>query len=350
MTTVQWYFLCAAVIVIGVIIEFIRYLVNHSRVPRKFRRKKFKFVDNSSFLQMKKHISSKCTPETLKEFSDFIFRKYHGSMIIYADDFDPENPDPYKQNTVYTHRELSDLKGIFLHVIAKSKYISVIQKEEFRRGLINIGVTGIDERPNYELRDGKLKMDKSLNNDEFKRKKVGNDGEQKIRDILEPMKKKNYKIINGLKLINKGERIEIDHLVISHSGVYVFETKAFGISEDGKNQVCRLEIKKDGEWLLHKKTKKNFWYNRGISNPSDQMIRQKKFFNDLFGEMRNKRINLKCALVLANSEITVDQKEQLPFDIVKVSDLEEYLQNRDYTMSDDHIKLILMRIDNHRIN
>ena len=66
--------------------------------------------------------------------------------------------------------------------------------------------------------------------------------------------------------------------------------------------------------------------------------------------MRNKRINLKCALVLANSEITVDQKVQLPFDIVKVSDLEEYLQNRDYTMSDDHIKLILMRIDNHRIN
>ena len=59
-------------------------------------------------------------------------------MIIYADDFDPENPDPYKQNTVYTHRELSDLKGIFLHVIAKSKYISV--KKNIREGSLLNGL------------------------------------------------------------------------------------------------------------------------------------------------------------------------------------------------------------------
>ena len=262
MNLVKWIFFCVAVIVFCLIAKLFRYLVCNSRPVRRFRRKKIGYLDNSSFIRMKKMISSRCTEDTLSEFSNFIVHRYHGSKIIYPDDYNSKDPDRADLKVVYTNKELADLKGIFLSVVVKAKYISIIKKEEFRRDLLALGVTGIEERPDYELRDGKLRMEKDLNQDEAKRKKVGNDGERKIRESLEPLKKKNYKVINGLKLVNKGKKIEIDHVVISNHGVFILETKAFGISEEGKDQACRLELLEDGRWLLYKKSKKNVNNNR----------------------------------------------------------------------------------------
>ena len=194
-------------------------------------------------------------------------------------------------------------------------------------------------------------MEKDLNQDEAKRKKVGNDGERKIRESLEPLKKKNYKVINGLKLVNKGKKIEIDHVVISNHGVFILETKAFGISEEGKDQACRLELLEDGRWLLYKKSKKNsYWYNRELNSPSDQLLRQQKFFNDLFDDMIDSKMKIKYAMVLANSKIEVVEKTKPFFDMVKVDELEKYLGSRGFSMSEDRINFILMRIDNHRVN
>lgn len=351
MNLVKWIFFCVAVIVFCLIAKLFRYLVCNSRPVRRFRRKKIGYLDNSSFIRMKKMISSRCTEDTLSEFSNFIVHRYHGSKIIYPDDYNSKDPDRSDLKVVYTNKELADLKGIFLSVVVKAKYISIIKKEEFRRDLLALGVTGIEERPDYELRDGKLRMEKDLNQDEAKRKKVGNDGERKIRESLEPLKKKNYKVINGLKLVNKGKKIEIDHVVISNHGVFILETKAFGISEEGKDQACRLELLEDGRWLLYKKSKKNsYWYNRELNSPSDQLLRQQKFFNELFDDMIDSKMKIKYAMVLANSKIEVVEKTKPFFDMVKVDELEKYLSSRGFSMSEDRINFILMRIDNHRVN
>ena len=155
MNLVKWIFFCVAVIVFCLIAKLFRYLVCNSRPVRRFRRKKIGYLDNSSFIRMKKMISSRCTEDTLSEFSNFIVHRYHGSKIIYPDDYNSKDPDRADLKVVYTNKELADLKGIFLSVVVKAKYISIIKKEEFRRDLLALGVTGIEERPDYELRKGR---------------------------------------------------------------------------------------------------------------------------------------------------------------------------------------------------
>ena len=55
-------------------------------------------------------------------------------------------------------------------------------------------------------------------------------------------------------------------------------------------------------------------------------------------------------MVLANSKIEVVEKTKPFFDMVKVDELEKYLGSRGFSMSEDRINFILMRIDNHRVN
>ena len=73
-------------------------------------------------------------------------------------------------------------------------------------------------------------------------------------------------------------------------------------------------------------------------------------FNELFDDMIDSKMKIKYAMVLANSKIEVVEKTKPFFDMVKVDELEKYLGSRGFSMSEDRINFILMRIDNHRVN
>ena len=134
----------------------------------------------------------------------------------------------------FLNKEKGDLKGIFFNLVIANPNITVAQKEEFRHFLISIGVKGVDERPEYETRDSKLKNRKT-DEDDYWRKEVGNTGEQIVRDELKKLDQKNYAVINGPALKYGGQVKEFDHIVVGKTGVFCIETKAFGMT-DGKTQ------------------------------------------------------------------------------------------------------------------
>lgn len=346
----QWIFLTIIALIIGSIVLTIHYLIRHSKY-RKKNYQKYKFADDHAFIEWKKKISTHCDSNNLVAFSYFLTDQYKGSKIIVRTNSET-NLEHEDEVRVYSHRELSDLKGIFLNVVVKTKSLTILEKENFRRTLIDLGVKGVQERPNYELRDGKLRLDRNLENNQAVRKKVGNDGENKIREILRPLRDQGFKVINGLKLRLGDEVVEIDHLVISHTGIFVLETKAFGLSENKEEQECRLELVDQEQWLLYKKSTKNkkkaYWVKREVPNPSSQIQRQRNFFNNLFkGKYSN---YIYYAIVLANSKISIEKTYEPQYDLVQIQELDQYLNQHCCRLSEDQIKMILLRIDNHRIN
>ena len=106
--------------------------------------------------------------------------------------------------------------------------IDIHQKEEFRKLLVSIGVSGLDKRPDYETRDSKLRNDKADAN-EYERKKVGNKGEQIVRDHLDHLDSGDFAVINGPVLKFGSTKKEYDHIVVGPTGVFCIETKAFGM-------------------------------------------------------------------------------------------------------------------------
>ena len=158
---------------------------------------------------------------------DFIaFRDY---LASYGGGFVKRTGDGVRRE--FLGREKGDLKGIFFNCVAPNPHIDVARKEEFRQYLRYIGVDGIEERPNYEVRDTKLKNNKK-DSEERKRKDVGNKGEQAVRDALLELGDE-YDVINGpiIKVINNKK--EFDHIVIGNNGIFFFFLKAFGMT-DGK--------------------------------------------------------------------------------------------------------------------
>ena len=181
--------------------------------------KKNKWVSTDDFEKEKKKLRPNCSDMELQNFLVFL-KKYQGGyvrrksgQIVYQD---------------FLGKEKGDLKGIFFNIVVPNPNISTKEKEEFRRYLKEIGVNGIDKRPNYETRDSKLRNNKK--DEEYIRKEVGNIGEQIVRNALKRLEELGYSVINGPVLKYDGVSKEYDHIVIGDNGVFCIETKAFGLS------------------------------------------------------------------------------------------------------------------------
>ena len=175
--------------------------------------KKNKWVSTDDFEKEKKKLRPNCSDMELQNFLVFL-KKYQGGyvrrksgQIVYQD---------------FLGKEKGDLKGIFFNIVVPNPNISTKEKEEFRRYLKEIGVNGIDKRPNYETRDSKLRNNKK--DEEYIRKEVGNIGEQIVRNALKRLEELGYSVINGPVLKYDGVSKEYDHIVIGDNGVFCIET------------------------------------------------------------------------------------------------------------------------------
>ena len=237
-------------------------------------------------------------------------------------------------------KEKGDLKGIFFNIVVPNPNISTKEKEEFRRYLKEIGVNGIDKRPNYETRDSKLRNNKK--DEEYIRKEVGNIGEQIVRNALKRLEELGYSVINGPVLKYDGVSKEYDHIVIGDNGVFCIETKAFGLS-GGKACKASLFIDPNDKWIIRKNG-----MNRDLESPTQQVVDEKKLLEKI--------INLSCflevhpILVLCNTELYIKNNIELPYDVVRIDALIECIQNCKDSITESDRLCVLSDIDRNRIN
>ena len=293
--------------------------------------KKNKWVSTDDFEKEKKKLRPNCSDMELQNFLVFL-KKYQGGyvrrksgQIVYQD---------------FLGKEKGDLKGIFFNIVVPNPNISTKEKEEFRRYLKEIGVNGIDKRPNYETRDSKLRNNKK--DEEYIRKEVGNIGEQIVRNALKRLEELGYSVINGPVLKYDGVSKEYDHIVIGDNGVFCIETKAFGLS-GGKACKASLFIDPNDKWIIRKNG-----INRDLESPTQQVVDEKKLLEKI--------INLSCflevhpILVLCNTELYIKNNIELPYDVVRIDALIEYIQNCKDSITESDRLCVLSDIDRNRIN
>lgn len=293
--------------------------------------KKNKWVSTDDFEKEKKKLRPNCSDMELQNFLVFL-KKYQGGyvrrksgQIVYQD---------------FLGKEKGDLKGIFFNIVVPNPNISTKEKEEFRRYLKEIGVNGIDKRPNYETRDSKLRNNKK--DEEYIRKEVGNIGEQIVRNALKRLEELGYSVINGPVLKYDGVSKEYDHIVIGDNGVFCIETKAFGLS-GGKDCKASLFIDPNDKWIIRKNG-----MNRDLESPTQQVVDEKKLLEKI--------INLSCflevhpILVLCNTELYIKNNIELPYDVVRIDALIECIQNCKDSITESDRLCVLSDIDRNRIN
>lgn len=293
--------------------------------------KKNKWVSTDDFENEKKKLRPNCSDMELQNFLVFL-KKYQGGyvrrksgQIVYQD---------------FLGKEKGDLKGIFFNIVVPNPNISTKEKEEFRRYLKEIGVNGIDKRPNYETRDSKLRNNKK--DEEYIRKEVGNIGEQIVRNALKRLEELGYSVINGPVLKYDGVSKEYDHIVIGDNGVFCIETKAFGLS-GGKACKASLFIDPNDKWIIRKNG-----MNRDLESPTQQVVDEKKLLEKI--------INLSCflevhpILVLCNTELYIKNNIELPYDVVRIDALIECIQNCKDSITESDRLCVLSDIDRNRIN
>ena len=286
------------------------------------------------FEHYKKKVHRNLSEEEFEEFFSFL-KKYPGGYI------QRKNGEIIKRE--YTGSEKGDLKGIFYNVIFSNPNISVEDKEDFRMFIVSKGVNGCDERPDYETRDSKLRNNND-NRDEYERKEIGNLGEETVREVLNRLKDRGYLVINGPVLLFEGVKKEYDHIVIGENGVFSLETKAFGVSKDGKNKAS-LFIDKGDKWTLRKNGA-----NRELKSPTSQILSERDHLKNILHNSREK-IEVKPVLVLSNSKLYLKKNIKLDYDVIFVKKLEEYILNEELNrIIPEEQRLIAEILDEHRIN
>lgn len=324
-------------IYIGIGIVAILLLLLRLMGPIKFTKKDV-WVDTGIFDKWKQRINTNCDEQTLESFIAFL-KEYKGGYIRRRNGKIVEHS--------FLGKEKGDLKGIFYRVVKPSRKISVQQKEAFRNYLRQIGVEGMDQRPDYELRSGKLRSGKLQTNkndkEEYQRKQAGNRGEQRVRDCLKELERDKFSVINGV-VLKLGDQIkEFDHIVISNYGLFILETKAFGMSDtDEGSDEAKLVIDDQGTWTLYKYNEK-----RVLKDPTEQIMEQKKFMELL---LEHYFFEIKPVLVLGNKKLILKKYLDTAYSVVLIDDLITYLYQFNEKMSFSDRMRIISIIDEHRIN
>lgn len=295
-----------------------------------------KLPDARKFEEWKMRISSGVDEKTLLDYMEFL-RLYPGSRVRHR--------GRKKVIYSYTGKELGTLKGMFLNVIVPTPRLYTTSKEQFREFLINLGVSGLSERPNYEERSGKLRVDRHLSETDRRIKAAGNIGEKAVRDALEKLPPE-YKSVSGIYLEIEGSlRLELDHVVIGPTGMFILETKAFGITPEGVNNRLVLFINKDGDW-----SKTEHGRRVPLNSPEEQITRQQQIMQDFF---RPINITPRVILVLANRKAALGRIERRPpFVISRLEDLPNYIEKpaAGQELSQEMISSALSLLDMHRLN
>lgn len=294
--------------------------------------KKNKWVSREDFEKNKRLLKPYSSEAELADFISFL-QEYKGGyvrrksgVIVYQG---------------FTAGEKGDLKGIFWNLVFPNPNIGVGSKERFRNYLNDIGVSGLDKRPQYETRDSRL-TNKEEGEDRI-RKEVGNIGEKKVREALSVLESQGYLVINGPKIEFDGVVREYDHIVIGENGVFCIETKAFGMT-DGKSTKAALFIDPGDKWLIRKNKQ-----NREVTSPTEQIISARDHLAKAIAETYLNDIH--AILVLSNSELFIKNNIVLDYDVVRVDELCECIKSKRSEMIAENDRMFIgMNIDKYRKN
>lgn len=294
---------------------------------------------SNEFEDKKRKLKPFCSAEEFSEFVLFL-HKYKGGFI--------KSREGDIVSREYLNKEKGDLKGIFYNIVFPNPNITTDNKEIFRNYLISIGVEGVEKRPDYESRDTKLRNTKQ-DAEEHKRKEVGNIGEKLVRDTLENLNtangignSKSYSIING-PCYRFGETTkEFDHIVVGKNGIFIIETKAFGMT-DGKAQRASLFIDPGDKWIIRKNKS-----NRELVSPTDQVMTEKEMIENMLKSVVS--ANVYAILVCCNSELFIKNNIELPYAVLRIDELLSYIVNSPGEISEERQKCALKMLDTFRIN
>ncbi|MGN1392541.1 MAG: nuclease-related domain-containing protein [Succinivibrionaceae bacterium] len=311
-------FFFIALIVVSAI--FYKYFFNRKSKKNNYKRR---YIDKSAQREVFKSkidgLFKHCDEIGLLSFLDFL-KEYGGSYIK------RKNGKVIKCD--FLNEEKGLLKSLFYKRVVSSSKIDIQTKEEFRKFLLSKGVNNVNERPNYEERDGRLSIDKSLSEDDKARKISGNLGEQLVRDELEKLTDESFRIINGLQIkTHFNEVLEIDHLVVSSYNVFLIETKAYGINSEGVFEKCNIVVSKDTDWKKIKDNKGSITYS--IVNPLKQIEKQRTIINKILKEFKVTN-NIIIILVIPNSNVIISGDiDNLSCKILKLDELIPFIKSRE---------------------
>lgn len=292
--------------------------------------KKDEWVSTEEFQEQKYKLRARFTQEEFDSFMRFLY-SYKGGYI--------KRKAGKIVSREYLAKEKGDLKGIFFNLVAPNPKLTTQQKEEFRAFIRSIGVTGVNKRPDYETRDNKLRNNK-VDENEWRRKQVGNIGEMKVRKVLEPMNALHYSVINGAALQIDGEIKEYDHIVIGKTGIFCIETKAYGMTL-GKTGKSSLYINNGDQWVLRKN-----YRNKEIISPTEQIMEEKEVLKKIV----SCPTKVHAILALSNEELFMKKNIKLPYAVVGINELVHYMVYFPDELSDKAQKIVLEEIDQSRIN
>lgn len=291
---------------------------------------KAQWVSTEDFNAWKSRIKPNCSEMEFIAFRDFL-SSYGGGFVK------REYGRIVRQE--YLGQEKGALKGIFYNVVVPNPHIEVSRKEEFRMYLISIGVNDVDKRPEYETRDTKLK-NRATDADDRAKKDVGNKGEQVVRDILATLGE-DYSVING-PVIKFGDVCkEYDHIVVGYNGVFVIETKAFGMT-DGEATRASLFIDEGDKWIVRKNKK-----NREVTSPTEQIIEERELLKKLLASYV---LDIYSIVALSNTELSIKNNIELPYEVLRADKLVEYISSKPVFLGEADRQMILTSLNNCRRN
>lgn len=241
----------------------------------------------------------------------------------------------------FSGKEYGLLKGTFFHSVIPSSKMSIHKKEEYRKFLIQSGMTGVDQRPEYETRDGRLSS-RGITEEAKRIKRVGNEGEREVRAVLDQLDKEQFRVISGVVIEYEAIRKEFDHIVICPNGIFILETKAFGRSEDNKNNKASLFIDPGDKWILRK-----YGQNRELKSPTEQIHEEKQLLDRLLESYGIASIPM---VVLSNSELFVKKNIELDYGVIRVDALIAQLYRPSDHIGENDMLAIIQEINAYRIN
>ena len=314
------------IIFIGIIVVTIVTLM----ILTRSRDKKNEWVSTAAFKVEKGRLKPYCSKEDFDRFMSFLqsykggyVRRKYGEIVYQG----------------YLGSEKGELKGVFYRLIVPNPNLSIKDKEEFRKFLRSIGVIGVNDRPSYETRDSKLK-NREKNEDDFQRKEVGNKGEQDVRSVLYDLDRQKYSVINGAVLKYGDKTKEFDHIVVGNTGLFILETKAFGMTE-GRPCKAGLFIDKGDKWIIRKKGT-----NRDIISPTTQVLEEKEKIEQII----SCPVIIHSVVVLSNTELFIKQNIDLPYDVIRIDKLKSYIEDYNDKLTENDKITVLHDLNNSRVN
>lgn len=279
-------------------------------------------------------ITIKSNEAQVSNFIDFL-RSYKGSRIL-------KNEDRIIEQE-YSREEKELVQEMFYEVVLPNRNISIAAKENYRLfGVEVLHLEPLKKRPVYKLRDGKIKG--ARRKTDAVRKNVGNRAEQYVREQLDKLNPYEYYCISGV-FVKIGNQVkEIDHIVAGKTGLFLIETKGYGVS-GGKKKINRSKLFIDGvenDWYLFKYGKM-----RDIACPTAQILQQQELLRRIIDD---DTIKIHPILYLPNKSLKVVQNVELPYTIVQAEALLSYIEGYEDRLSGGTTSRIIDKINLYREN